>query len=79
MAICHQSLADNDQRAIRALGRLCSAARPGEIIISDSVYKNLNDNKGFSINEELLLKGKKQPVKNWKFTYKLNSINTNKE
>ena len=42
-------------------------------------YKNLNDNKGFSINEELLLKGKKQPVKNWKFTYKLNSINTNKE
>ena len=59
--------------------KIVFSAKPGEIIISDSVYKNLNDNEGFSINEELLLKGKKQPVKNWKFTYKLNSINTNKE
>ena len=32
-----------------------------------------------SINEELLLKRNEQPVKNWKFTYQLNSINTNKE
>ena len=54
---------------VNLASRLCSAARPGEIIISDSVYKNLDDNKGFSINEELLLKGKKQPVKNWKFSY----------
>ena len=64
---------------VNLASRLCSAARPGEIIISDNLYKNLDDNKGFSINEELLLKGKKQPVKNWKFTYQLNSINTNKE
>ena len=54
---------------VNLASRLCSAAKPGEIIISDSVYKNLDDNKGFSINEELLLKGKKQPVKNWKFSY----------
>ena len=54
---------------VNLASRLCSAARPGEIIISDSVYKNLDDNKGFSINEVLLLKGKKQPVKNWKFSY----------
>ena len=64
---------------VNLASRLCSAARPGEIIISDSVYKNLDDNQGFSINEELSLKGKKQPVKNWKFTFQLNSINTNKK
>ena len=54
---------------VNLASRLCSAAKPGEIIISDSVYKNLDDTIGFSLNEKLSLKGKKQPVKNWKFTY----------
>ena len=54
---------------VNLASRLCSAAKPGEIIISDSVYKNLDDTFGFSLNEKLSLKGKKQPVKNWKFTY----------
>ena len=54
---------------VNLASRLCSAAKPGEIIISDSVYKNLDDAIGFSLNEKLSLKGKKQPVKNWKFTY----------
>ena len=54
---------------VNLASRLCSAAKPGEIIISDSVYKNLDDSIGFSLNEKLSLKGKKQPVKNWKFTY----------
>ena len=54
---------------VNLASRLCSAAKPGEIIISDIVYKNLDDTIGFSLNEKLSLKGKKQPVKNWKFTY----------
>tara|TARA_B100000963_G_scaffold92650_1_gene79768 strand:+ start:9769 stop:11724 length:1956 start_codon:yes stop_codon:yes gene_type:complete len=54
---------------VNLASRLCSAAKPGEIIISDSVYKNLDNTIGFSLNEKLSLKGKKQPVKSWKFTY----------
>ena len=54
---------------VNLASRLCSVARPGEIIISESVYKELKGEHLFTVNEDLKLKGKRKPVKNWKFTY----------
>jgi len=56
---------------VNLASRLCSAAKPGEIIISDSVHKELKEEYKFIMNEDLRLKGKREPVKNWKFTHSL--------
>ena len=44
---------------------------PGEIIISDSVFQELDNKDGFNRNENLILKGKTKAVKNWKFTHSI--------
>ena len=54
---------------VNLASRLCSAAKPGEIIISDSVYNSLKNKNGFNPNDDLILKGKTKPVKNWKYKY----------
>ena len=54
---------------VNLASRLCSAAKPGEIIISDSVYNSMKNKNGFNRNDDLILKGKTKPVKNWKFIY----------
>ena len=54
---------------VNLASRLCSAAKPGEIIISESIYKKLKGEHQFKVNEDLSLKGKRKPVKNWKFTH----------
>ena len=54
---------------VNLASRLCSAAKPGEIIISDSVYNSLKNKNGFNTNDDLILKGKTKPVKNWKYKY----------
>ena len=54
---------------VNLASRLCSAARPGEIIISERVHKELKGEHQFIVNEDLKLKGKRKPVKNWKFTH----------
>ena len=54
---------------VNLASRLCSAAKPGEIIISDSIHKELKAEHKFTLNEDLVLKGKRKPVKNWKFTH----------
>ena len=56
---------------VNLASRLCSAARPGEIIISESVHNELKGEHKFIVNEDLTLKGKRNPVKNWKFTHLL--------
>ena len=56
---------------VNLASRLCSAARPGEIIISDSVFQELDNKDGFNRNENLILKGKTKAVKNWKFTHSI--------
>ncbi len=50
---------------VNIAARLCSVAKPGEIIISDSVYNKLNTSSGFNLNKPLNLKGKSKPIKNW--------------
>ena len=54
---------------VNLASRLCSAAKPGEIIISDSVYNSLKNKNGFNPNDDLILKGKTKPVKNWKYKF----------
>ena len=54
---------------VNLASRLCSAAKPGEIIISDSVYNSLKNKNGFNNNDDLILKGKAKPVKNWKYKH----------
>ena len=54
---------------VNLASRLCSAAKPGEIIISESVYNSLKNKNGFNANNDLILKGKTKPVKNWKYMY----------
>jgi len=54
---------------VNLASRLCSAAKPGEIIISDSVYKSLKNKNGFDLSDDLILKGKSKPVKNWKYKH----------
>jgi len=54
---------------VNLASRLCSAAKPGEIIISESVHKELIGNHEFVLSEDLTLKGKRRPVKNWKYTH----------
>jgi len=54
---------------VNLASRLCSAARPGEIIISERVHKELKGEHQFIVNEDLKLKGKRKPVENWKFTH----------
>ena len=65
---------------VNLASRLCSAARPGEIIISESVHMELKGEHQFLANEDLTLKGKRSPVKNWKFTHSHSkSIKTHKK
>ena len=54
---------------VNLASRLCSAAKPGEIIISESVHKELIGNHEFVLSEDLTLKGKRRPVKNWKYIH----------
>ena len=56
---------------VNLASRLCSAAKPGEIIISESVHKELIGNHEFVLSEDLTLKGKRRPVKNWKYTHNI--------
>ena len=50
---------------VNIAARLCSVAKPGEIIISNSVYNKLTNSSGFDLNKPLNLKGKSKPIKNW--------------
>ena len=50
---------------VNIAARLCSVAKPGEIIISNSVYNKLTNSSGFNLNQPLNLKGKSKPIKNW--------------
>jgi len=54
---------------VNLASRLCSVAKPGEIIISESVHKELIGNHEFILSEDLTLKGKRRPVKNWKYIH----------
>ena len=49
--------------------RLCSAAGPGEIIVSKEVIKNQEDNFSFKELKPILVKGKKDKINIFKVKY----------
>ena len=50
--------------SVNLAARLCSHARPGEIVISESVFQRLNDNEGFIEKTSIKVKGKADLIKN---------------
>jgi PAS domain S-box-containing protein len=55
---------------VNLAARLCSHAKPGQIVISKSVFENLDDHKGFKSMNPIELKGKSKKVQNWIFDAK---------
>ena len=51
--------------SVNLAARLCSHARPGEIVISESVFQRLNDDEGFIEKTSIKVKGKANLIKNW--------------
>ena len=51
--------------SVNLAARLCSHARPGEIVISESVFQRLNDDEGFTEKTPIRVKGKANLIKNW--------------
>ena len=51
--------------SVNLAARLCSHARPGEIVISESVFQRLNDDEGFIEKASIKVKGKANLIKNW--------------
>jgi PAS domain S-box-containing protein len=55
---------------VNLAARLCSHAKPGQIVISKSVFESLDDKSGFKIMNPIVLKGKSKKVQNWIFDAK---------
>ena len=55
---------------VNLAARLCSNAKPGEIIISNSVYNSLDDKSKFIKSVPLSVKGKSKPIDNWLYNHK---------
>tara|TARA_B100000963_G_scaffold295177_1_gene266016 strand:+ start:1221 stop:3188 length:1968 start_codon:yes stop_codon:yes gene_type:complete len=56
---------------VNLAARLCSNAKPGEIIISNSVYNFLDNKSKFVKAEPLSVKGKSKPIDNWVYKHKI--------
>ena len=55
---------------VNLAARLCSPAKPGQIVISKSVFESLDDHEGFKSMNPIALKGKSKKVQNWIFDAK---------
>lgn len=51
--------------SVNLASRLCSHAKPGEIVISESVFERLNNHEGFIEKPSIKVKGKANLIKNW--------------
>lgn len=54
--------------AVNLAARLCSHAKPGEIVISKSVFEQLEKRDGFVVHEPIEVKGKSNLIDNWIYT-----------
>ena len=54
--------------AVNLAARLCSHAKPGEIVISKSVFEQLEKRDGFVAHEPINVKGKSNLIDNWIYT-----------
>ena len=55
---------------VNLAARLCSHAKPNQIVISKSVFENLDDKIGFKNMKPIDVKGKSQKIENWIFDAK---------
>lgn len=53
--------------AVNLAARLCSHAKSGQIVISESVYGMLEKKEGFENQTPIMVKGKSKEIKNWIF------------
>lgn len=53
--------------AVNLAARLCSHAKAGQIVISKSVFTELENNQGFDEKDPIFVKGKKEQIQNWIF------------
>ena len=51
--------------AVNLGARLCSHAKSGQIVISESVYNLLEKKEGFVKQKAIRVKGKSDEIKNW--------------
>ena len=55
---------------VNLAARLCSHAKPSQIVISKSVFEKLEDQIGFKNMKPIEVKGKSQKIENWIFESK---------
>ena len=51
--------------AVNLASRLCSHAKSGEVVISRSVFEELDNHEGFEAQDPIRVKGKSKEVQNW--------------
>ena len=53
--------------AVNLAARLCSHAKSGQIVISESVYNQISNQKSFESQKPIMVKGKSNEINNWIF------------
>ena len=53
--------------AVNLAARLCSHAKSGQIVISESVYNQISNQKNFESQRPIMVKGKSNEINNWIF------------
>ena len=53
--------------AVNLAARLCSHAKSGQVVISESVYNQISNKKSFESQKPIMVKGKSNEINNWIF------------
>ena len=53
--------------AVNLAARLCSHAKSGQVVISESVYNQISNKKRFESQKPIMVKGKSNEISNWIF------------
>ena len=53
--------------AVNLAARLCSHAKSGQVVISESVYNQISNQKSFESQKPIMVKGKSNEISNWIF------------
>tara|TARA_B100001057_G_scaffold474283_1_gene539644 strand:- start:1215 stop:3149 length:1935 start_codon:yes stop_codon:yes gene_type:complete len=53
--------------AVNLAARLCSHAKSGQVVISESVYNQISNQKSFESQKPIMVKGKSNAISNWIF------------
>ena len=53
--------------AVNLAARLCSHAKSGQVVISESVFNQISNKSSFEAQEPIRVKGKSNEISNWIF------------